>query len=641
MISAEQSSPQVRLTILLVVVVCLFAALFARLWFLQVINAPKAQLAATDNGIRVIYTQAPRGEILDSQGRVLVYNKTEPVIEVTRQVAVQDPQMVARLAPLLGTTIPKLQKAINDVQYSPYAPVPVLINATPEQILYIRENQGLFPGVEATTTTVRAYTPMGLAAANIVGYVGQIGQAELSKLKSHGYQAGDLIGLAGVEAAYESYLRGTPGVEKVQVDSQGNILTTLTSTRPVPGDNIRLSINGAVQLAAQTALAQGMTAAHHTYDKVTGRDFQAPASSAVVEDPTNGQVVALVTNPTYNPEEFVGGISEANYQALLNNPSDPLLDRTIQGQYAPGSTFKLVTAIAGLQYGVISPGYTFDDTGFIQVGNFRAHNDNGEAYGPIDLSRALTVSSDNYFNRIGLELWYGRNQYGPDALQNVANEFGFGQPTGIALPNENPGKIPTPASYIKDHESNPSVFTQAQWFPGNSDQVAIGQDEDLVTPLQLANAYATFANGGTFYTPELVKDAETASGRIVKTFAPHPAHTVNIDPSWRAALLQGFRGAVSDPHGTAYGVFAHSPLAGMDIAGKTGTAQVLAPRQDTSVFTSFAPASNPRYVVDAFVEDAGYGASVAAPVVREIYDSLFGLPLEPVYYSAAGSGGQN
>jgi penicillin-binding protein 2 len=639
--SPEQASPRLRLTILLVAVGCLFVALFARLWFLQVINSPTAQAAAADNGVRFIYTEAPRGEILDRNGNVLVGNRSEPVIEVTQQIAASNPGMVARLAPLLGMTVPELNTAINNLQYSPYAPVPVLPDATPQEILYIQENQASFPGVTATSMTVRTYSAMGKAAANIVGYVGQIDQSELAKLKAQGYQPGDLIGLAGIEASYESLLRGTPGVQKVQVNSQGQILTTLSSTRPIPGANIRLSIDGTVQMAAEAALTQGMVAAQHTYDKVTNRDFEAPAGSAVVEDPNNGQIIALATNPTYDPEQFVGGISEKNYQSLLNNPSDPLLDRTIQGQYAPGSTFKLVTAMAGLQYGLITPNTYFDDTGSITIGNFVAHNDNGAAYGEINLPEALTVSSDNFFNTIGLKLWYGRSQYGGDALQNVANEFGFGSASGIALPNEAPGKIPTPASYIKDHKADPAVFTQAQWYPGNSDQVAIGQDEVLVTPVQLANAYATFANGGTFYVPELAVDAETASGQVVKAFASQKTRSINIQPSWRSALLQGFEGAVNSPNGTANGVFAGTPLAGMDIAGKTGTAQVNAPRQDTSVFTSFAPASNPKYVVDAFVEDAGYGASVAAPVVREIYDALYHLPLEPVAYSAATTGGQN
>jgi penicillin-binding protein 2 len=515
-------------------------------------------------------------------------------------------------------------------------------NATPEQILYIQENQSLFPGVQATTISVRTYTAMGKAAANLVGYVGQIDQAQYQRLKSQGYQPGDQIGLAGIEAEYEGLLRGTPGIQRLQVDSRGNVLTTLSTTRPVAGDTLRLSIDGNIQMLAATALQQGMAAARQTYDKVSGRNFTAPAGSAVVEDPNNGQIIALATNPTYDPSQFVGGISQPNYQALLNNPSDPLLDRTIQGQYAPGSTFKLITATAGLQYGLISPTSYFNDTGSITIGNFVAHNDNGATYGEINLPAAITVSSDNYFNTIGLNLWYGRSRFGDDALQTVAKEYGLASTTGIALPNEAPGKIPTPASYIKDHQQHPNVFTQAQWFPGNSDQVAIGQDEVLVTPLQLANAYAAFANGGNVLVPQLVVDAENpTNSHVDRTFPAKVTNKIALQPDWRAAMVQGFTGVVNNPNGTAYGVFAHTPLAAMNIAGKTGTAQVNAPRQDTSVFTSFAPADNPRFVVDAFIEDAGYGASVAAPVVREIYDGLFNFPPQPVTYSPPNNGGQN
>src|SRR5262249_36112994 len=218
--------------------------------------------------------------------------------------------------------------------------------------------------------SVRTYSPMGKAAANLVGYVGQISQSQYQRLKGQGYQPGDQIGLAGVEAEYESILRGTPGVRKLKVDSRGNVLTTLSTTRSVAGDNLRLTIDGNIQMLAETALQQGMNAARNTFDHTTGRNFTAPAGSAVVEDPNNGQVLALATNPTYDPAQFVGGISKANYQALLNNPTDPLLDRTIQGQYAPGSTFKLITATAGLQSGLITPSTPFDDTGSITIGNF-------------------------------------------------------------------------------------------------------------------------------------------------------------------------------------------------------------------------------------------------------------------------------
>ncbi len=639
---AEPDSQRIRLAVLVVIVGCLFAALLARLWFLQVVEAPTAQAAAANNGVRLIDTPAPRGVIMDRNGVVLVGNATEPVIEVDRQKATKDPATTMRLAALLGMSVKQLGTALNNTQYSPYAPVPVLPGASADQILYVQEHQSLFPGVQATTESIRTYSPQGKAAGNILGYVGQINGPELAKLKPQGYQAGETIGQAGVEATYDPVLRGQPGVEKVQVNSRGQVLGVLSSTPPVQGDTLRLSLDSNIQMAAVSAVEQGMAAAQRTYDQVTHRNFQAPAGSAVVEDPTNGQLLALATVPSYDPSQFVGGISYANYDALKLNPAFPLEDRTIQGEYAPGSTFKLVTATAGLQYSLITPNTNFHDTGSMKIGTFIAHNDNNAAYGNINLARAITVSSDNYFNTIGLKLWYGRAQYGDEALQQVARDYGLAAPTGVGLPNEVSGKIPTPASYKRDHQQAPKVFTQSQWYPGNSDQLAIGQDEVLVTPTQLANAYAAFANGGTLWTPQVGADAETPMGRVLQNYAPKSIRTIALQPAWRAAMLAGFTGVVNDPQGTAYGVFAHTPLAAMDIAGKTGTAQVTSPgKQDTSVFTSFAPAGSPKYVVDAFIEDAGYGASVAAPVARQIYDVLFNQPVQPITYASTGSGGQN
>jgi penicillin-binding protein 2 len=619
-----------RLTILLIVVVCLFAALFARLWFLQVINAPTAQAVATSNGLEAVYTPAPRGDILDRDGRVLVGNVNEPVIEVYRQVADQNPAMVNRLAPLLGMTVQQLDTAIDNLQYSPYAPVPVLPDAQPEQILYVQENPSLFPGVLATTEPVRTYSAMGAAAANILGYVGEIDQAQYQQLKSKGYLPNDQIGLTGVEATYESVLRGTPGVDRVQVNASGQVLAILQSTPPVPGANLRLTIDGPLQEQAVTALEQGLAAARHSTHN--GTPFPAPAGSAVVEDPQNGTVLALATYPDYNPEAFVGGISAAQY-AAYNNPAanQPLLDRAIQGEYAPGSTFKLVTATAGLKYGLISPTSVFDDTGKIVIGNQTFTNNDGEALGNIDLTTAIAESSDNYFNVIGAQLWDGfvnGDQFSENALQDVAAEYGFGAPTGIALPGEARGLIPTPQSVAQDYQQYPHQYATGTWYTGDSAQMAIGQFEDLVTPLQLANAYSTFANGGTLWQPRLADDAQTPAGKILQSYPSERKDLVTLPPADRAAMLAGFQGVVQSPGGTASGIFT-GPLATHDLAGKTGTAQV-AGKQSTSIFTSFAPATNPQYEVTAILEQSGYGADVAGPVVRQIYDALYGLPAQPI-----------
>jgi penicillin-binding protein 2 len=633
----EPSTAHLRLTVVIVVTACLFGSLLARLWFLQVINAPTAQLVSEGNGVRIVYTEAPRGDILDDQGRVLVGNVNEPVIEVQRQQVPTGSPVVARLAALMGTSVSTVDGLIANDQYAPFTPVPVLQSATPAQILYVQEHQSLFAGVEATTETVRSYSPLGIAAANIVGYVGQITGTQLTKLAAAGYQPGDQIGQAGVEATYESVLRGTPGITRVQVNSQGQVLGDLSSSPPVQGHDLRLSIDGVVQQEAVDALEQGLAAAKTQYDSVTSRDFDAPAGSAVVEDPQNGTILALATYPCFDPRQFVGGISEADYRALMGPAAyEPLLDRTIQGAYAPGSTFKLVTATAALKDGLITPTQVFADHGSIKIGNQTFHNDDGEVLGDITMSQAITESSDVFFNQLGADFWDDRATLGDDALQKVAEAYGFGEPTGIDLPDEDPGLVPSPKTVAEAYKQYPQDYATGTWYTGDSAQMAIGQFEDEVTPLQLANAYSSFANGGTVYQPRVALDAQTQSGRVVHTYLSKVHATVMLPAADHASMLQGFEGVVSNPKGTAYGDFANTPLAGDDIAGKTGTAQVTgAGKQATSVFTSFAPASNPRYEVTALCEDAGYGATIAAPVVRQIYDQLFGLPLQPVTAVAA------
>jgi penicillin-binding protein 2 len=454
--------------------------------------------------------------------------------------------------------------------------------------------------------------------------VSRISDRQYAGLKSKGYQQNDEIGQTGIEAAYESFLRGQPAVQKIQVDARGRVLGVIGNQPAVQGHDIKLTIDIHIQQAAEQSLLQGLQAAQQSFDSVTHRNFAAPAGGSVVEDPRNGQIIAMATFPTYNPLDFVGGISQQKYASYLNNPVFPLNDRTIQGQYAPGSTFKLVTATAALQDGLISPSTVYNDTGGIDVGSVHFRNDNGVAYGPVNLPRAITVSSDAYFYTLGAEFWSAgvRANYGDDALQSVARSYGFGSPTGIAVPNEAPGKIPDLAMRKKEHTANPAAFPNGGWYTGDNVNLAIGQGEVLVTPLQLANAYATFANGGTLYRPQLALDAEWQTGQIVQTFPPQVMGHVNIPE--RAAMLTGFKGVTSSPGGTAYGAFGGFPLDQFLVAGKTGTAQASPGKQDTSVFTSFGPADNPQYVVDAMLEQSGYGANAAAPTVRRIYDGILG-----------------
>ncbi|MDP9073637.1 MAG: penicillin-binding protein 2 [Actinomycetota bacterium] len=638
---AGQPAAQVRLTVLAVVVVCLFAALFARLWFLQIINEPQAQAAAQQNVIRLVYTPAPRGRILDRNGAVLVDNQVSEVITVSRDTARREPDVMARLSALLGSTYDELLRRVSDPRYSPYVPVPLAANASVPVVVYIREHQTDFPGVEANAVAQRSY-PYGAVAANIVGYVGQISGQELTPTrKKQGYQSADQIGKTGVEAAYEDALRGQPGVNKLQVDSKGRVLSTLGSQPPVQGHDVWLSIDVNDQKLAEESLAQGLVAARQNNDRAAGgpgKPFPAPGGAVVVLNPQDGSVLALATNPTYSPQDFIGGISQAKFNQYLNDPGHPLDDRTIQGQYAPGSTFKLVTAVAGLQAGIINPTQYFNDKGFIQVGPQKFKNDNGQVYGEVNLTRAIAVSSDAYFYTVGRTFWEGRSRYTDDGLQNVARQLGFGSLTGIPLPNEAVGRIPDRASRAKEHAQYPNIFTEGNWFTGDNVLTAIGQGEVAVTPLQLTNAYATFANGGTLWTPQVALKVTDHSGKLIAQLTPVAKGHVDLQPSWRDAMLAGFQGAVADPAGTAHAAFAGFPLSQYPIAGKTGTAQV-AGKDPTSIFASFAPATNPQFVVAAFLEQAGYGADAAAPVVRRIYDGLFNLKPQQVVTQTTGRAG--
>ncbi|MGH9123544.1 MAG: penicillin-binding protein 2 [Acidimicrobiales bacterium] len=653
MSAASEPSPQVRLTVLGVVVMCLFAALFARLWFLQVIDEPSAEAQAATNSVRIVYTPAPRGEILDRQGNVLVGNQASEVVSITEQNGAHEPGVIAQLALVLNTPYATLEQKVNDGRYGPYDPVPLAVNVQPSTVVYLRENASEFPNVDVQASAERTY-PYGSGGANILGYVGQITAAELTPARKHdGYQPGDEIGKTGVEASFESVLRGQPGITKLQVNSKGQVLGVLASRPPVPGDNVWLNIDINDQMLAEQSLAQGIAAARVTSDHSAGgpgHDFYAPGGAVVILNPENGAVLALATNPTYNPADFVGGISEAKFQQYLSDPDHPLLDRTIQGVYAPGSTFKLATALAGLQAGLISPTTYFNDRGYLQVGvnpcslallSNQAgcfYNDNRQIYGEVDLQQALTVSSDAYFYSVGEQFWnqYKDNKlFGPDGLQNGAHEYGFGSATGIDLPNEAAGLVPDAASRAKEYQDFPKDFQTGSWFTGDNVNTAVGQGEVGVTPLQLADAYSAFANGGILWVPQIALKVTNAAGQTIQNFSTDERSHITFQPAWQASMLAGFEGAVADPKGTAVAAFSGFPLAQYPVAGKTGTAQVSG-KDPTSVFASFAPATNPQYTVVSMMEQSGYGADASAPVVRRIYDGLFNLGSNQVQLQSGG-----
>ncbi len=607
-----------------VVVVSLFAALLVRLWYLQVLAAPTLRVEAQQNSVRLIVTEAPRGRILDRNGNVLVENRTVDAVTVSRDEVNRNPALIPRLSALLGVPEEDLRKRANDDRFTIFKPVPVAEDVPKEKLIYIREHQDEFPGVGAVQLTRRHY-PHGTLAAHVLGYVGEINDRELAPRKTAGYKVGDTIGKSGVEAAYESDLRGQPQIEKLEVDSKGRVLRTLGVQPAVQGHDVQLTLDLELQRLAEESLRQGLERSRRAYDRNTAKFFLTAAGSVVVLDPRDGSVVAMASSPTYDPREFVDGISESRFREL-QDPAGyfPLNNRVLQGLYAPGSTFKLITALAALQKGVMSPQDTLVDNGFITVGGETKRNAGGQVNGRIDITRAITVSSDVYFYEMGKRMWEARSRYGPTPMQDTARELGMGAPTGIELPFEAAGRIPDAESRRKLHDANPQAFPTRDWYTGDNMNLAIGQGELAITPMQLTNAYAAFANGGTLYSPRMASTVLDVNRNVVRQVEPRVLRTVDIPAAYRQPLLKGFEGAIAHPDGTAVGAFTGFPLATFPVAGKTGTAQVSG-KQDFALFTAFAPAGAPGYVVTVVMEEAGFGAQAAAPVARRILEGPAGV----------------
>jgi penicillin-binding protein 2 len=631
---------RVRVSIVGVVVLALFCALFARLWYLQVAGGTNLAAAANANRVRTVAEPAPRGRILDAKGRVLADNRVANVVTFDRRLeASVRKKVVAELAPLLGTTVEEIDKRLDDARVSPYTPVPVGVDVPIDTLAYIGEHKADFPGVRAEPRAVRRY-PLGSMASHVLGYVGEINEEESAAQPKGEYQLGDDIGKSGVEKNFEKDLRGKSGKDRLEIDVQGRVLKTLGTTKPVPGNDVQLTLDLDVQNAAESALAEGMAAARETQNRAIKDSFEtyaAPAGSVVVLDAKTGSVVAMASNPTYDPNTFADGIPTATYDAL-NNPDNsyPLLNRAIQGQYAPGSTFKLVTSLAGLTTGEISPGTSVNDKGCIDlnVEGGKFCNAGNEAHGYVDLPEALTVSSDVYFYEIGRAFWgdFHRNEPNGNAIQDEAHTLGFGAVTGVALSGEAKGRVPDSTWKQEVHDERPDAFPYAEWLPGDNINLAVGQGDLLVTPLQLASAYETVANGGTLFTPRLASRVLGLDGTVLQEISP-TARTVALPDGARDAILTGLRGAVRDDKGTASGVFAGFPFDPFDLAGKTGTAEVSG-KQDTSVFVAITPPDptpqQSQYVVVAIIEEGGFGADTAAPIVRRVVEQLDGLPFTPI-----------
>ncbi len=631
-----------RLTVMGVVILGLFSAMLVRLWSLQVLEGSKYHAEALNLVTRSVPISPPRGLIVARNGAVLVGDKVEPVVTLNRQVALADPAVVQRLAVELAITVRQIRADLANQQDSIYEPVPVEVGVPESAIVYLSEHQSLFPGVAVSYVAERTY-PFGDLAAQTLGYVADISASELKALAKYGYVPSDVIGQSGIEAQYERWLHGRAGHEILRVDAAGDPVGTPVTYSPVIGDSVVTNIDVGLQEEVQKALDAQLSS-------LQSQGLPVTSGSVVVLDPQNGAVLAMESAPTYNPAWWVGGISEAHYRYITSpRNNQPLLNRAIQGLYTPGSTFKLATATAALQDGLITPSTIINDTGSFTIpppcagSGCTFINGDGVVLGPIDITTAITASDDVFFYTLGYDFWASASRFGTMPIQKYASAYGFGTSTGVDLPGEYSGQVDSPALRKLQHAEAPKAFPYVYYGAGDNVNMAFGQGETLITPLQLATAYATFANGGTRYAPEVAAGIVSPAGRVVRVFKPKVLGHVTISPTNYQAMLSGFEGAITNvATGTAGSVFAGTnppyPYSKLPLAGKTGTATTSnnpnAP--PTALFVAFGPAtgstSAPRYVVAVVIPHAGYGASAAAPVARQVFQYLINHPVGQVSF---------
>jgi penicillin-binding protein 2 len=672
LIRPSQRTSRLRLFVMQVLFLSLFVTLFARLWYLQVFTGEEYQAKAAEQSVREIVVQPARGLIVDAMGRPLVTNRTSWVVSVDRTVLgkMSDAERDALLHRVAKTVHEPYADVVARTRLcgqpgavagtcwngSPFQPVPVARDVPQATAVQVSEQAEDFPGVVAQRESVRSYpAPFGINAAGILGYLSPITSDELDEAEKTGdrtLNGASVVGRAGVEKSYDQWLRGIPGYQKVAVDSMGRVLGDNGRIAATPGDTLVTSIDAKVQGVVERQLHDAITTARKTYDKVTHKNYVADSGAAVVLDARTGNVIAMAGEPTYDPAVWVDGISKKQLKALTSKKSgDPLLFRATQGQFAPGSTWKPFMTVGALNHG-FGPDTRLDCSSGVQVGNRWFKNYESAAYGMIDFARALELSCDSFFYRVGLHFW---NRYGSDPsnvkakdpLVAEAKAFGFGSKTDVDIPGEASGRVADrrwklaywnamKGHYCKIDKQNKThkrdylhVFAHEFCLEGNryraTDAVnfSIGQGDTIVTPLQLARAYAALSNGGTLFAPRIAKAIVDPQGHVVKRIKPVVQGRVK---SSKAALRYVDTALQGTPReGTLAWKFGGFPLDEIKIRGKTGSAEVYG-KQSTSWVATYTK----DYVVVMMVTQGGTGSGTSGPAVRKIWEALYGITGEEV-----------
>jgi penicillin-binding protein 2 len=654
-------SPQLALRVAIVgtVALALFAILFFRLWFLQVLSGDHYALAATGNFIRPVEVAAPRGEILDRNGTILASSQRayavmisppELPVPITNKNLAHPPRADAGLYNLLAHVVGLPTKrqpchvnghgvlhiseiacaVVQEYVQLPYADATVATDITRQQLYYLSERQAAFPGVSVQQIYQRHY-PLDDVASQVLGIVSRITGSEVKNPFYKGASQNDSVGQSGLEASYDRYLRGIDGAEKVKVDALGNFVGTMSETAPLSGNNLKLSLDSKLERVGQQSLQESIDS-----------NYPSNGGAFVALNPDNGQVYAMGSLPTYNANLFTKPVPTSVYNAQFGpNSGDPQVNRAYQSAGPTGSTFKSITATAALESGVWSTSSIFDDTGKFCISNQCRHNAGGAVDGSLDLESAIKVSSDDFFYNLGALTNSPAPSGGP--LQHWAHLYGIGRKTGIDLPAENAGTLPdeqwradrnkleaecdNATGPFKGKPKHPpggcgiADGTDRPWSIGDNESLAVGQGDVQVTPLQLAVAYSAVANGGTVVTPHLGLDVQSPDGFVQRSLNPAPQRHVNINPLYLETIRAGLRAAASQPGGTSADVFQDFPE---QVYGKTGTAQYNG-QQDYAWYACFVPSSatTKPIVVVVTVEQGGFGAVGAAPVARQILSQWF------------------
>ena len=616
-----------RLAILGAVALGIFAVLFLRLWALQVLSGEQYLRAAQNNRLRTVRVEAARGVIRDRNGNILVGNVAGTAVQLWPADLPKKGryQMLKRLGKVVHVPAPRIAREVDRRRHDPLTPVVVKENLSRAEFFYLSERSREFPGMKLVQSHIRDY-PYGTLGAHILGHVGEVTQEQLDKHAYAGLVPGDKVGQAGVEAAFDRYLRGTPGLQRLFVDSLGQPRSDFEQLKqPMNGNDVTLTIDVGLQYAAERALEHGIQIARDS--QCTGGCWNANGGAIVALDARNGEVLALASNPTFDPRIFVGKPNPWRLRPLVKESSAkrnnyPGLNRALAGVYPPGSTFKPVTAIAALEENIVlpydprpcTPSYTYvGENGVL----YKFDNWNPYTNTAITMPIALAWSCDTYFYRLG-ESFYNLPT---SPLQEWASRFGFGKPTGIELGPEATGLVPTP-KWRKETYKDP---IEKLWKPGDSIQLTIGQKDMTATPLQMARFYAMVANGGRLVVPHLFMDVQ-GPGQL--SIVPHPTQPapekINVSPSALSVVREGLYRATHDPDGTSTGVFSSFPV---EIAGKTGTAEKYSSEYgrmfDQAWWCGYGPADDAEIVVCALVENGGHGGTSAAPAALEVFAKYF------------------